>query len=89
MLAFHLDGGPSPPWHHVPGGWAAGANRVEPFRHPALEDFALVAGDRLVVVVRERCAGAAPLEATTGAGPGEVAVVAEDHQARVLAELKD
>jgi asparagine synthase (glutamine-hydrolysing) len=46
-------------WQPTAHGWTAGGCRIEPFRHPALEDFAIATDGRLLVVVRERCAGVA------------------------------
>lgn len=72
MLSLHLDSADveGPPWRPTGTGWAAGPCTVEPFRHAALEDFALVSDGRLLIVVRERCAGEPPPERGTGALQG-------------------
>jgi len=61
MLKFRLNRGDlSRPWRTSPEGWSAGNSQLTPYRHPALEDFAAAAGDRVLFVVRERFAGAPP-----------------------------
>ena len=73
MIAFEIDGrAPEARWRRTPAGWAADGHRVEPFRNPALEDFALEAPGRIVVAVRERGSGVPspfPVGRTTAVGP--------------------
>src|SRR5262245_53628816 len=60
MLSFHLDVEPEiAAWSAGPGGWRSGRSWIAPFRHPALEDFAVEAEGELLIVVRERCRGMA------------------------------
>lgn len=42
------------PWRASSTGWTAGDSFVHPFRNPGLEDFAVSAGNKLFLVVRER-----------------------------------
>ncbi|WGG50492.1 asparagine synthase-related protein [Rugamonas sp. DEMB1] len=46
-------------WLPAADGWQAGASRIAPWAHPALEHFMLEDGERSCFVVRERWTGAA------------------------------
>ncbi|GAA3465273.1 asparagine synthase-related protein [Saccharothrix longispora] len=59
---FHEDG--LPPWRPAGARWASGSSWVEPFRHPALEDFAATDGISSFVAVRERAASSPALGTT-------------------------
>jgi asparagine synthase (glutamine-hydrolysing) len=64
VLSLHLcadDAGLD--WHRTATGIARGSSYVDPFRHTALEDVIVTSGSRLLVFVRERCAGLAGPEA--------------------------
>lgn len=71
MLDFSLRSTDLPiPWQAVSNGWAAGESRIEPFRHVALEDYAVKTDKTYLFVVRERLVGAsAPCGAN---GRGEI-----------------
>ena len=89
MLSFHLEASEETPcWKVTNGGWTAGLSRVEPFRHRALEDFALITGDRLVVVVRERCAGEPRPELMNSVSCGGLTVVAREVSDSILAGMR-
>ncbi|MGN6217754.1 MAG: asparagine synthase-related protein [Solirubrobacterales bacterium] len=89
MLAFRLDArDATSPWRPTPTGWIAGRNSVEPFRHPALEDFALLSDGRLLVVVRERCAGEPRPESGLRPCPGGLTRATRAAAAEVLKAMR-
>ncbi|MES2451837.1 MAG: asparagine synthase-related protein [Pseudomonadota bacterium] len=68
MLSLHLQAGDAGlDWNRTTTGIARGSSRVDPYRHGALEEVIAVSGARLLVCVRERCAG------LTGPGVGILA----------------
>jgi asparagine synthase (glutamine-hydrolysing) len=70
------------PWRQTRVGWCAQGSSIEPYRNPALEDYAAAADDRLLIVVRERC------ESMESAGmpaqPGALIHVNRDRWAEML-----
>jgi asparagine synthase (glutamine-hydrolysing) len=72
MLQFQL-GAPDlgGRWRTTADGFAGPTGCIAPYRHPALEDVAVASEDgRLLVVVRERCAGEPRPERAAGIHPG-------------------
>lgn len=70
MLTFHLRWSDllQDSWRTTSRGWAVGESRVEPFRNPALEQYAVSAEGRLLIVSRERCHGRPSLPVPPGDG---------------------
>ncbi|MFH8795983.1 asparagine synthase-related protein [Streptomyces sp. NPDC017941] len=55
-------------WQPTPDGWSAGRSRLNPLRHPALEEVASRGPGRFLLTVRERCAGTPPDLPSRGVG---------------------
>jgi asparagine synthase (glutamine-hydrolysing) len=47
-------------WRPSPNGWSAHASTIDPYRHQALEDFAVSSAARLLIVIRERLKDVSP-----------------------------
>lgn len=73
MLSFHLDANQlGLGWRATPAGFECGISRVHPLRHDALEEVVVTCGSRLLVCVRERCAGRSGPPGRPGAPPADV-----------------
>jgi len=89
MLSFQLratDCGGA--WSSTSDGLHHGGSRIQPFRHPALEDVRLISGDRLLVFVRERSARANRPEGAFGVPTGRLTSVDAASFDRLALELR-
>jgi asparagine synthase (glutamine-hydrolysing) len=90
MLSFDLRAhGRGAGWRATPAGFTSGNDRVEPLRHPALEEVVLTCGRRLVVCVRERGRGLVRPEAGSGVPVGRLTPVSAEQFERLARTLRE
>ncbi|WCM29578.1 asparagine synthase C-terminal domain-containing protein [Sphingomonas sp. QA11] len=89
MLSLHLLAGDAGlDWHRTATGIARGSSQVDPYRHDALEEVIAVNGERLLVCVRERCAGLIGPEIDILAGSASPAPIDAERFDRLVGSLR-